>query len=251
MNYPCELIRDLLPLYHDGVCSPASTTVVEEHLAACEGCQAVHQGLLQADQVASTPPREPLADSLKKVKKKVNRRVLGVCALVLLVAGLAVGVGMWLNVATISVPEDAVTAQLIDGEDGPCVQVVLNQDYAYTGLGATSCAAPGRTGEAYTFFFVRITLWDAFIRNFQEEKHPAVDLKFDFELPLIDNFYAYLPTGTEEESVETTRFYFVPEYSRLPERTWKGTEAVNGMEGLSPEELERFIQENAILLWEK
>ena len=235
MNYPCELIRDLLPLYHDGVCSPASTTAVEEHLAACQGCQAVHQGLLQAEQVAPALPMEPLIVPL----------------LVAMLAGLAVGVGMWLNVATISVPEDAVTAQLIEGEDGPCVQVVLDQDYAYTGLGATSRTAPGREGEAYTFFFVRITLWDAFIRNFQEEQHPTVDLKFDFTLPLIDDFYVYLPSGTKEESVETTRFYFVPEYSRLPERTWKGTEAVNGMEGLSPEELERFIQENAILLWEK
>jgi len=38
MKLPCEMIRDLLPLYHDGVCSEVSKTVVQEHLNSCEGC---------------------------------------------------------------------------------------------------------------------------------------------------------------------------------------------------------------------
>ena len=32
MKYPCDLIRDLLPLYQDGVCSEESRAAVEEHL---------------------------------------------------------------------------------------------------------------------------------------------------------------------------------------------------------------------------
>lgn len=34
-----EIIYDLLPLYHDGVCSEASRRAVEEHLADCEVCR--------------------------------------------------------------------------------------------------------------------------------------------------------------------------------------------------------------------
>lgn len=36
----CGIIRDLLPLYHDGVCSPESRGAVEEHLKTCPDCRA-------------------------------------------------------------------------------------------------------------------------------------------------------------------------------------------------------------------
>ena len=31
MKYPCSLIQDLLPLYHDGVCSEESNKIIEAH----------------------------------------------------------------------------------------------------------------------------------------------------------------------------------------------------------------------------
>lgn len=39
MNISCDIIKDLLPLYHDGVCSDDSKAMVEEHLSHCESCQ--------------------------------------------------------------------------------------------------------------------------------------------------------------------------------------------------------------------
>lgn len=35
----CDIVQDLLPLYHDGVVSDNSRKFVEEHLAGCEKCQ--------------------------------------------------------------------------------------------------------------------------------------------------------------------------------------------------------------------
>ena len=40
MDISCEIVRDLLPLYHDGVCSPESRAAVEEHLKNCPACRA-------------------------------------------------------------------------------------------------------------------------------------------------------------------------------------------------------------------
>ena len=37
MNMKCEVIRDLLPLYVDGVASEESRALIEEHLNTCEG----------------------------------------------------------------------------------------------------------------------------------------------------------------------------------------------------------------------
>lgn len=41
----CELIQDLLPLYHDECCSDESVRVVEEHLETCPACRAVLQDI--------------------------------------------------------------------------------------------------------------------------------------------------------------------------------------------------------------
>ena len=39
MKHECEVVMDLLPLYHDGVCSEKSREMVEEHLAECAECR--------------------------------------------------------------------------------------------------------------------------------------------------------------------------------------------------------------------
>ena len=39
MKVTCKVIQDLLPLYVDGVCSPDTAALVEEHLKDCASCQ--------------------------------------------------------------------------------------------------------------------------------------------------------------------------------------------------------------------
>lgn len=41
MNIDCSVIRDLLPLYADDVCSDGSRRLIEEHLPECPECSAV------------------------------------------------------------------------------------------------------------------------------------------------------------------------------------------------------------------
>ena len=41
MNYPCGIIRDLLPLYHDDVCSTETRNAVEKHCAGCTECRKI------------------------------------------------------------------------------------------------------------------------------------------------------------------------------------------------------------------
>lgn len=45
MNNSCEIIRDLLPLYHDNVCSETSRRMVEEHLGECDACKTVLENM--------------------------------------------------------------------------------------------------------------------------------------------------------------------------------------------------------------
>lgn len=41
MKISCKVIQDLLPLYHDSVCSEESCTLVQGHLEECESCKQI------------------------------------------------------------------------------------------------------------------------------------------------------------------------------------------------------------------
>ena len=72
MKLDCELIEDLLPLYEEELCSPASRRAVEEHLRGCEACRR-----LSAPLPIPEPEESPAADrAVKKSMKKVKRRWL-------------------------------------------------------------------------------------------------------------------------------------------------------------------------------
>lgn len=72
MKWNCELIQDLLPMYEEDLCSPASRQAVREHLCECERCRS-----LTAPLPIDEPKDIPGADrAVKKSMKKVRRRWL-------------------------------------------------------------------------------------------------------------------------------------------------------------------------------
>ena len=80
MKVTCKVIQDLLPLYVDGVCSPDTAALVEEHLKDCEACQEAYHALKEAP--ASTVSTEAaqekrdaaVAQGLKKVKNGLRKK---------------------------------------------------------------------------------------------------------------------------------------------------------------------------------
>lgn len=91
----CEVIRDLLPLYHDGVCSEESKKLIEEHLTSCENCR---EELIGMDAAVPKVSVNSEAETLRavgnawgKVKKRTYRKGLRVGLAILLCAALLVG----------------------------------------------------------------------------------------------------------------------------------------------------------------
>ena len=73
MKYNCEIVRDLLPLYAEQMASPASTALVEEHLAECPACRAE---LERMEKPVPVQP-EPQPDApLQNIRSSLNRRRL-------------------------------------------------------------------------------------------------------------------------------------------------------------------------------
>lgn len=89
MNVSCKVIEDLLPLYHDGVCSGDSRALVEEHLKTCETCGKV-KAALDAEETPEAAADDKKA--LKGIKKKVRRgRFTALFAGIALVLAAALG----------------------------------------------------------------------------------------------------------------------------------------------------------------
>ena len=57
----CDIIRDLLPLYCDGLCSEASKQEIEAHVAQCQECHAC---------LAEMKEEAPVPRSLRSRKRK-------------------------------------------------------------------------------------------------------------------------------------------------------------------------------------
>lgn len=122
MKLPCEMVRDLLPLYHDGVCNEVSSVLVREHLANCEDCQQV---LEKIDSEIEVPEMEKDAArglrSLQKTWKKSLTRacVKGICIALLIfivIIDCVVALTQWkcLSITTYGM-EVAEIYQLKDG----------------------------------------------------------------------------------------------------------------------------------------
>lgn len=70
MSKQCKIIEDLLPLYHDGVCSEESKQLIEEHLSKCEECRNL---LSKIDGELVSPAKDEDVKMLEGISKAVHR----------------------------------------------------------------------------------------------------------------------------------------------------------------------------------
>lgn len=82
-KYSCDIIQDLLALYHDGVCSEDSREAVEQHLAQCESCSAVAK-LLDNTELESNIS-EQAQGVIKNHRNKQRRKIIIVIAAALVI----------------------------------------------------------------------------------------------------------------------------------------------------------------------
>ena len=84
----CNIARDLLVLYFDGVCSDETRKQLEEHMEHCENCRKIKENL-ESEQNWSDEKQdwEQPITPFKKVRKKIQRKnvMIAVCVAVLLI----------------------------------------------------------------------------------------------------------------------------------------------------------------------
>lgn len=217
MKYPCGMIRDILPLYKDEVCSEESRGAVEEHLSGCNDCSEYYKRLSDDRENIPIPEIEDhKADSLRAVRKRIRRGAAAaiITAAVLLTVSLMLGIAMIMsrekrpieydggNITVSMKPEGLIATVRGTWYSGGHIKSVYTDD-----------------GKLLKIFRLEENKWDAF----RTGKNTTYDLTIayaDMEADIVDAVYYY----------NGDRF--------------------KGMEELPPEELEELLGEMT-LLWKK
>lgn len=160
---PCEIIRDLLPLYKDDICSEKSRNAIEEHIKECESCRTYLKKMegeipVETDKIEGTDEEwKGFREFSEKVSRKLNGRIVMACGVVFLIC-------MMLTVALYSDAFQSYhlskVAYVIPFEDG---QIITDN-----GTKASEFDYVGRSGE-------KKILWQ---ENDEVKKAPARVEKF-------------------------------------------------------------------------
>lgn len=88
----CEVVRDLLPTYIEGLTSEVTNEEIESHLSSCKECEMIYNEMI-------TPIEDPLEmkemDYLKKVKQRTDKKIITGVALIVGFFLLLMGIRMY------------------------------------------------------------------------------------------------------------------------------------------------------------
>lgn len=149
MKRECSIVRDLLPLYVEGMVSEETADFVGEHLAACQPCQEEYQRLKQPTDLGQPPQEERPAAPLRLLKRKlVAKRVRTA-----LLAGVLVAVVLLSTFAICTTrqyfPYTEDLLEVTELEDGS-ISITFDPTVPHI----EAFAAPGEQGVVY-----RIQAW--------------------------------------------------------------------------------------------
>jgi len=91
MKISCEVVQDLLALYHDGVCSKESARIVKAHLEECEKCRKILADMdaaIAPDAIAEAKPLLSVKINWNREKRKIFFRGLTIALCLCLLLGI-------------------------------------------------------------------------------------------------------------------------------------------------------------------
>ena len=97
MKISCKVIEDLLPLYHDDICSAESKTLVDEHLRSCESCKLILTAMdgafeLQPEDQSGQKALEGIQSTWRKSNRKALIQGIAIALAVIILGICAAGV---------------------------------------------------------------------------------------------------------------------------------------------------------------
>ncbi len=96
-KFDCEIIKDLLPLYADNICTEKSSECVEEHLKNCSECSKEFHKIKECPTVPTVDVdlQKAVINAGKRIKKRNRKTIIETVALVLILVILFGVIGMY------------------------------------------------------------------------------------------------------------------------------------------------------------
>lgn len=224
-TYPCEMIQDLLPLYHDGVCSKESEKIIKAHLSKCDACKQSYAALYETDKLSSIAPPDA-EEELKKaasflsVKKRMKKKQILITIAVVATVLTLLCTSIFAVMLALENDEDKVSYKdnifVEMTEDGLIVKLQGSRASNVHIKRVESVTENGT--KIYLFFCMSNTKWDELTTN---------DDVFNEHVLC----FGYMGAGQVDRV-----YYYTGDY--------------NGIESLDEDELQKVI-DASILLWEK
>lgn len=96
MKFSCNLIRDLIPLYCDEICSEESRKAVEEHMEECQECREfcyeMKQAALVQESIRDKSYEDQQIASMKKIRKKWKKKNFAFGTIGIIIGSVIAGV---------------------------------------------------------------------------------------------------------------------------------------------------------------
>lgn len=220
MKYPCSLIKDLLPLYHDGVCSEESNKIIENHLSECSSCKDYYNFLCETDEICTAPQNVELemkkAASFRSIKRKLRKKqiLVVVLAFAIFAAASFSIVGFLKKSEQVISYENNISVSMADNS---LIGRLQGNQANYLKIKQVEIKNNGQM-DTYLFFYMSGTKWDDLITN-------------------DDIFSEYVLCSADKGAENIDRvFYYTGDYT--------------GIESMDIGNLQKII-DNSVLLWRK
>ena len=218
MKWSCNIIRDLMPLYIDGVCSEESKKIIEEHLEECEECRVYFSSMNEENKIIehlSEEKESQKISSFKAVKKRILRKqiISGIIAILIVVLISIATITVLKNIHQTVEYKDNISVSMVDGN---LVSRLYGSYYTNIKIKNVEVSDDG-TMSNYTFYCISNTVWDDI--SFKEDMMSEyVLVPKDKNANRIDRVYYYTGDFSSLENMNGTELQTIIQNSKL---LWK------------------------------
>ena len=193
----CDIVRDLLPLYVDNICSEDSRKEIEEHMKTCGACKKEMEQFADFGEMENEVDEKAAFQNFNKKMMKRNVKKVIIATVVSVVVIALAGVGVYVPTKTVKWSDHLATVSA--PEDGGLDILIHIRDYK----NAYATYTLDDAGNATVYFTVEQNLLSAFITKGDEtEKTIRIGNNICVSYHNADNeLQFYLPENTNVKAI--------------------------------------------------
>ncbi|MDF2845688.1 MAG: hypothetical protein K0R00_4114 [Herbinix sp.] len=234
MNNQCNVVRDLLPLYCDNICSEESKLLIEEHLSSCKECDVIRNKMQSKDSELISPLQQDIekTDLLKRINKRIKHRKI-LIAIGTIISTLAIVAGLYSAAILIEKPiayKEGLLEVSLPSSDSAIDVFYQGSNYAKA-YGMEKVITVNGEKQNVAYIYYTESFWSKHI----EKKQIPGTYQFTIDNGVMISNSTQVSELKANDPI-TAIYYLIGDYSQLI--------------SLSEKDFQKYA-ENSILIWER